>query len=246
MKINFKKTLVVTALALSSGLFAVSSQATAINATMGMALGLDSYTTSGGVNVGNIAGSTSIKFHDIYDGQPSSATFPASFLVTNIPSVAFSSANDFFSNTSITTASGLTTSYGLIGDSSYSLSIMTGALPINNFMTWGGPNSLTGGGIWQFNVTSEQVLASVPTTLDTYLLGIFHDTSGAFTDSAASLHITANQVNGGAISASATWASPPETINVPEPYFMSLLGLGLAAFGFSRRRSLLVSEGQSV
>jgi hypothetical protein len=33
--------------------------------------------------------------------------------------------------------------------------------------------------------------------------------------------------------------------NVPEPYFMSLLGLGLAAFGFSRRRSLLGSEGQS-
>jgi hypothetical protein len=214
---------------------------------MGMALGLDSYTTSAGLNLGNIRDSTSIKFIDMVSGLPPTALTPASFLVSNIPALAFGDLNDFSGNASITTGALFSTSYGLIGDGSYSLTILptSGPLVINNFMTWGGPNSLTGGGIWEFDVSSQVKLFSVATTLDTYLLGTFHDTTNTYGDSAASFHITANQVAGGGLSASATWASPPETINVPEPYFMSLLGLGLAAFGFSRRRSLLVSEGQS-
>ena len=235
MKTNFKKTLVVTALALSSGLFAVNSQALPdMNATMAMS-GL---------------GNSTIVGTDL--NNASSFTFGTNSLVqfdiTTVPALAFGNPNNFYIGgpSELGGATFLGHTLGTIigsGGSGTTLNI-SGFTPVANFMTW---STIVGiNDTFTFNLATLTRNSTVLGAMDLYGTGTVNDSNNTYNaNNPASIRLTA-QNNGGSISWSASWASPPvPNHNVPEPYFMSLLGLGLAAFGFSRRRSLLRSEGQS-
>ena len=226
MKTNFKKTLAVTALALCGGLYAVSSQAVpvAMNATMGI--------TSVGTSVysgADLNSATTFTF---------GTALGANFVITSIPPLAFGNPNDFSGGLTPVT---LFSSGVMLGNSAGPTLNISAFAPITNFMTW----SSTGGDVFKYTLNTLTRNSSALGAMDLFGIGTVTDSLGNYNPSnPASIRLTAQEL-AGTTTWSASWASPPAVNNVPEPYFMSLLGLGLAAFGFSRRRSLLRSEGQS-
>lgn len=92
-------------------------------------------------------------------------------------------------------------------------------------------------GTYSFTATTVAFTTNAVTNAVNYLFaGNFHDSSGFFADQTADLSLGFTQTGSGvAPSFSGTFDSP-QTIQVPEPMSVAMMGAGLAGLALARRR----------
>jgi hypothetical protein len=137
-----------------------------------------------------------------------------------------------FSGTGTTSSTTFTFSSVIAGKVSYTTD------PIDSFVTF-----QNAGDTFSFNLdtsiktTSWSYVAGANGTgqIALYFLGDLTDSEHLYANTPAAFTLTLNETGGSAWSASATLATPPPG-TAPEPASIVLLGGGLAALGFIRRR----------
>jgi len=137
-----------------------------------------------------------------------------------------------------------------VGDGGNTLTT-SNALSVLSFLTfYTGPVALPGAALWKFDLsggTWSTAGNDATHHFRTYSgTGTLENLVSLVTSSAdISFNYTQTGIDPqGSVSFSGTLSAPHQE-NIPEPMMLSLLGLGLAAFGFNRRRNLLAVEGQS-
>jgi hypothetical protein len=215
MMTNISRQLTTGALAVAGSVatfgFGAIAQAAQLNANLGyIPVGTVSYTGS------NLSNATSV-------------TFPALNLVNTNQATYKGDPNDFFSGPlavsigSTVTLSPLTFDFsegdGVVGAGAFTVTFATAS------------------GTATFTATSFTTDSANPNTLDLLMQGT--TTGTGFDPSPSSILVNFNQVGGpgGVVNASSTFASPPITMDTPEP--SAILGI-LAVVGagaFARRKS---------
>ena len=208
MKMNIKKTLAVTALALSSGLFAVNSQAIGVNGSAGLGNTGVVETGSDLLNPVNLAISNIFQNSSGNFGDLNNAILNGAFLSFGTTNLAFGnigSGNYFAAGTQ-------TSQFNIVGPA-----------------TWG---SFIASSVQMVTQTSSNLYIYA---LGTFNPGTAVG-AGGLDPTTASLRWTFNQ-SGSSVSSSTTFNSPAVPVNAPEPVTLSMLGLGLVGWAASRRKA---------
>jgi hypothetical protein len=102
--------------------------------------------------------------------------------------------------------------------------------------------SFTSSAVGDFTANSIHAFDQTPTSIDLFITGLFTPgtdfPAGSTAPLGASENLAFTQTNGGQISLSGTFASPPANspVPVPEPFTVAIFGAGLAGLGGLRRR----------
>lgn len=111
---------------------------------------------------------------------------------------------------------------------------VVGFTPVNDLLVWAqGANATNPVNRFHFNALTLSQDPSTPNFLNLNIEGIFHDDKGVYNDGAASMLMTAQNLNG-TLSYSFSWGAPP--FSNPAPGVLWLMGAGLMGLLAARRR----------
>ncbi len=102
--------------------------------------------------------------------------------------------------------------------------------------------SFTSAAVGDFTANSIHAFDQTPTSIDLFITGLFSPgtdfPAGSTAPLGASENLAFTQTNGGQISLSGTFASPPANspVPVPEPFTVAIFGAGLVGLAGARRR----------